>query len=204
MRLNEVFEIIIKKTGMPISQSAIAKGLSVTRQTINNRIRSNSEVTVSEIRKLEEYFSISILQRETVQEEFVAVDYYPEVFVSCGNGTVSFSDEKILVRLPKSLFFNYSPNKEYSVIHAKGDSMLPFITNDDKLIVEHWDNSQIEDNKIYVFCYRSEFYVKRLSKNVDEIIIKSDNPDYSVRTVTGEDMNELCIIGRVVGIMRNL
>ena len=90
MRLNEVFEIIIKQKGMPISQSTMAKGLGVTRQTINNRIRSNSEVTVSEIRKLEEYFNISILKHETTQEEFVAVDYYPEVFVSCGNGTLSF------------------------------------------------------------------------------------------------------------------
>lgn len=204
MRLNDVFEIIIKRTGMPINQSTLAKGLGVTRQTINNRIRNNSEVTVSEIIKLEEYFNIKILKSNILQDELVEADYYPEVFASCGNGTVAFSEEKILVRLPKSLFIHYSPNKKYSVIHAKGDSMSPFIDDGDKLIVEHWENSQIEDNKVYVFCYKSEFYVKRLSKNLDEIIIKSDNPNYSVRTVIGEDINELYIIGRIVGILRNL
>lgn len=204
MRLNEVFEIIIKQTGMPVSQSTLAKGLEVTRQTINNRIRNNSEVTVSEICKLENYFNIKILQPDYVAEELVAVDFYPEVFASCGGGTVTFSDEKVLVRLPKSLFFEYSPNKEYSVIFSKGDSMSPLIEDGDKLIIEHWDNSQISDNKVYVFCYKSEFYVKRLSKNLDEIIIKSDNPNYSVRTVSGEEMNDLHIIGRVVGIIRSL
>ncbi len=102
------------------------------------------------------------------------------------------------------MLLNYSDSKQYSMIYAKGDSMSPFIDNNDKLIVEHWENNQIIDNKIYVFCYKSEFFVKRLSKNVDEIIIKSDNPNYSIRTVKNEDINDLHIIGQVVGIVRNI
>ena len=50
--------------------------------------------------------------------------------------------------------------------------MAPTIDNGDKLIVEHWNGTQIQDNKIYVFCFNNEFFVKRLSKNLDEIIIK--------------------------------
>ena len=51
--------------------------------------------------------------------------------------------------------------------------MSPTIENHDKLIVEHWNGEQIQDNKIYVFCYNNEFFVKRLSKNIDEIIEES-------------------------------
>ena len=50
--------------------------------------------------------------------------------------------------------------------------MVPIIDNGDKLIVEHWNGNQIQDNKIYVFCFNNEFFVKRLCKNLDEIIIK--------------------------------
>ena len=47
-------------------------------------------------------------------------------------------------------------------------------------------------------------FVKRLSKNLDEVMIKSDNPDYSLRTVKGEDLNEINIIGEIIGIIRSL
>ena len=82
--------------------------------------------------------------------------------------------------------------------------MFPTINDGDKLLIEHWDNNQITDNKVYVFCYKSEIFVKRLSKNLDEIIIKSDNPNYSTRTVKGDDMNDITLIGQIVGIVREL
>ncbi|MCM1264678.1 MAG: S24 family peptidase [Candidatus Gastranaerophilales bacterium] len=204
MKIIEILEIINKKTGMPVNQSTLAKSLEVTRQTICNRVKNNSELTVSEVHKIEQYFNIKILQEHNTNSEWATIDFYPEVFASCGDGTVTFSEEKTSVQLPKAMLLNYSPSKQYSMIFAKGDSMSPFINNNDKLIVEHWENNQIIDNKIYVFCYKSEFFVKRLSKNVDEIIITSDNPNYSVRTVKGEDINDLHIIGQVVGIVRNI
>jgi phage repressor protein C with HTH and peptisase S24 domain len=46
--------------------------------------------------------------------------------------------------------------------------------------------------------------VKRLSKNLDEIIIKSDNPDYRIRTINGSTAEELILIGKIVGIIKTL
>ena len=82
--------------------------------------------------------------------------------------------------------------------------MAPTIDSGDKLIVEHWCGEQIQDNKIYVFCFNNEFYVKRLSKNLDEIIIKSDNPEYRVRTINGSTSQELKVIGKIVGAVKTL
>jgi len=90
------------------------------------------------------------------------------------------------------------------MINATGDSMAPTIDNTDRLIVEHWDGTQIQDNKIYVFCFNNEIFVKRLSKNLDEIIIKSDNSEYRVRTINGSTVNELILIGKIVGIIKSL
>ena len=82
--------------------------------------------------------------------------------------------------------------------------MTPTIDNGDKLVVEHWNGSQIQDNKIYVFCFNNEFFVKRLSKNLDEIIIKSDNSEYRTRTINGTTANELILVGKIVGIIKSL
>ena len=98
----------------------------------------------------------------------------------------------------------YSKSKLYSMINATGNSMSPTIEDGDKLIVEHWNGEQIQDNKIYVFCYNNEFFVKRLSKNIDEIIIKSDNPEYRTRTIPSKSLDELILIGKIVAAVKSL
>lgn len=207
MKVKELLDLIQKNTLRVVNQTMLADALGVTRQTISNRARSGSEVTLSELTKIGRYFNIELsllLGNDSSDMGMINIDYYPEVFASCGNGTVTFSEEKEIIELHKSVFPEYHNNKKYSMIHAKGDSMSPFINNGDKLIIEHWENNQIIDNKVYVFCYKSEIFVKRLSKNLDEIIIKSENPTYSTRIIKGEDMNEISIIGRVVSILRSI
>ena len=204
MKISEISEILRKKTGRHVNQSILAKSLDVTRQSISNRIKNESELTVSELERIEKYFGVKIMQACGEPSDIVNIDFYPEVFASCGGGTVTFSEEKFLSSLPKALIPKYSDAKKYSMIYAKGDSMFPLINDGDKLIIEHWEGSQIIDNKVYVFCYKSEFFVKRLSKNVDEIMIKSDNSEYGTRVIRGENINDLHILGLVTGIVRNI
>ena len=134
----------------------------------------------------------------------ISVDYYSDVFASCGNGSIVFSEDKIKLPLATILIEGFSKQKTYSMINASGNSMSPTIDNGDKLIVEHWQGAQIQDNKIYVFCFNNEFFVKRLSKNLDEIIIKSDNPEYRIRTINGTTANELILVGKIVGVIKAL
>jgi len=203
MNITELLNLISNKLEKPYSQSDLARGLGVTRQTIYNRTKNDSEITISELQKIEKALNISILDKSG-NDNFVQVNFYPDVFASCGNGTVVFSEEKELISLPKSLIHGYSEVKNYSMIVAKGDSMTPFINDGDRLIIEHSDNNEIFDNKIYVFCYQSEIFVKRLLKNIGELIIKSDNPNYNKKIITSKELNEVRIIGRIVGIVRNI
>lgn len=89
------------------------------------------------------------------------------------------------------------------MINASGNSMSPTIDNGDKLIVEHWNGNQIQDNKIYVFVLIMNF-CKTLIKNLDEIIIKSDNPEYRIRTINGKSAAELILIGKIVATVKQL
>ena len=61
MKLDELIKQISDKTGNIINQSALAESLGITRQTVSNRIKNESEVTVSELNRIEEYFKIKNL-----------------------------------------------------------------------------------------------------------------------------------------------
>ena len=202
MKLDELIQLISNIAGITVNQSMLADSLGITRQTISNRIKTQSEVTVSEIRRVEEFFKISIFS--SVTDDIAYIDYYTDVFAGCGNGSIVFSSEKTKLPIPISMISGYSKNKLYSMINASGNSMSPTIDNGDKLIVEHWNGNQIQDNKIYVFCFNNEFFVKRLSKNLDEIIIKSDNPEYRIRTINGKSAAELILIGKIVATVKQL
>ena len=205
MKLDELLNIIQKKTGTYVNQTTLATALGITRQTISNRIKGNSEVTISELKKFEEFFGVNLFAEEPVNDmEIVNLDYYTDVFASCGQGSILFSEEKIKLPIATALINGFSRQKKYSIINAIGNSMYPTIDAGDKLIVEHWNGAQIQDNKIYVFCFNNEFFVKRLSKNLDEIIIKSDNPEYRVRTISGATAAELTLIGKIIGIIKSV
>ena len=202
MKLDELLSILYKRVGIAVNQSMLADALGITRQTISNRIKNESEVTVSELKKVEEFFNVSMFGE--MPDDITYIDYYTDVFASCGDGSIVFSSEKNKLPISTSMINGYSKNKLYSMINATGNSMAPTIDNGDKLIVEHWSGNQIQDNKIYVFCYNGEFFVKRLSKNLDEIIIKSDNPEYRVRTIGGKSIMDLILIGKIVATIKRV
>ena len=205
MKIKDLTVLVTQKAGFPVNQSMIAEVLGVTRQTISNRIKNESQITVSELKKIEEFFNISLLiEDESKESEITEIDYYTDVFASCGDGSIIFSEDKVKLPIATMLIDNFSKQKKYSIINATGNSMSPTIDNGDKLIVEHWMGSQIQDNKIYVFCFNNEFFVKRLSKNLDEIIIKSDNPEYRIRTINGSTTEELILVGKIVGLIKSL
>ena len=157
-----------------------------------------------EIQKLDEAFNI-VSTKQNKTSDSVTLDYYPDIFGSCGNGVFELSQEKDQIIVPKKAFFEkFSPVKQYSVINARGNSMMPLFYDNDKLIVEHWNGEQIIDNKPYIFCYKDEIFIKRLAKNVDQLMIISENKDYDIRKLTGNQLKDVNIIGQIVGLMRDL
>lgn len=203
MKTSEALAEIIGFKKRNISQHEIGNALGVTKQYIGQII--NKELTIEQIKQLENYFNIDFTKVNNLKENEFTLDYYPDIFGSCGTGEFVLSPEKQQIQVPENVFFKkFSKVKKYSVINAQGDSMQPFIYSGDKLIVEHWNGEQIIDNQVYVFCYDNEIFVKRLTKNINQLVIKSDNTFYDVIKLTGDDLSKIIIVGQIVGLMRDL
>lgn len=217
--IDEIQPILQNLTKGKVTQSDIARALGTGRSNVSLRIKNQSILTVEELKKLGDFYDVNLLMNIPVKqllntpekdtseysEPHFILDYYPDVFGSCGTGEFVLSPTKEQIQVPDNVFFKkFSKVKQYSVINAYGDSMQPFIYSGDKLIVEHWNGEQIIDNQVYVFCYDNEIFVKRLTKNINQLVIKSDNTFYDVIKLTGDDLRKIIIIGQIVGLMRDL
>jgi phage repressor protein C with HTH and peptisase S24 domain len=178
--------------------------IDTTANALSNRLSNDGYLKENEIKVIEEVFSVSLLPNDNkTNDNCIDLDYFSDVWASCGNGAVVFEETSEKLSVPTSLIQNYSKSNKYSVINARGDSMQPFLQDRDKLIVEHWNGGQIIDNCIYVFRYANELFVKRLVKNITQIVIKSDNPLYEPIKITDKDQ-DFEVIGQIVGLMRDL
>lgn len=181
-------------------------GITVSGNALSNRYSNDGYLKENEIDAIQKKYSINLFGNDS-ENDFITADYYEDVFGSCGNGVLVLSENKRPISIPKECFNHFSSVKKYSVINAVGNSMEPVIYEKDKLIVEHFElGEQIRDNHIYVFCYKDEIFVKRLIKNIDEIVVKSDNqsPEYRIKFIEKENMNDVKIIGQIVGLMRRM
>ena len=204
MLIDEKIDALQNLTKRKITYDEIAAIFGVTRSAIQNRISRKSPLKEYEITKIDDFYNLTS-QNLTFDNEHYTLDYYPDIFGSCGTGKFVLSEEKQQIQVPDNVFFKkFSKVKKYSVINAYGDSMQPFIYSGDKLIVEHWNGEQIIDNQVYVFCYDNEIFVKRLTKNINQLVIKSDNTFYDTIKLTGNDLTKIIIVGQIVGLMRDL
>lgn len=222
--IKELQDCLQKYTSLNISQAEIARALGTSRSNISLRIKNKSQLTLSEARKIVTNLQINgahdilnkilaakdrlikddiIMPAEIEEkEELVDMAYYEDVYGSCGLGSFVFSESKQIIQVPKKIVLDYSGFKKYSVINASGDSMQPQIKDKDRLIVEHWNGEQITDNRVYIFRFKDQIFIKRLVLNLDQIVVKSDNKEYQTRYIEAPQADDFQIIGKIVGLMR--
>ena len=198
MQCTKLFDTLQNLTNIRPSITRIADVTEIPVKTWYARVQRNSEVPYEEIEKIEDFYGISILGGD---KNTVELDYYPDVYGSCGFGAMVYDEAPEKISVTKNLINNYSTAEKYTVINARGLSMAPLIMDMDKLIVRHFNGEQIVDNDVYVFNYKGELFIKRLVKNIDQIICISENPRFEDRPIT-PDANNFRIIGKVVGLFR--
>lgn len=71
MNISELQTEIIALTNRNISQADIAKALCVTPQTVSKRIKTDSQITMAEINKINSFFNVDLLGRNPASSEDV-------------------------------------------------------------------------------------------------------------------------------------
>ena len=178
MYIHELLELLKQDTKLnkdkKFNATKLSKILGVDKSTISSRVnKGNSEVTVSELQKVEKALNISILSN--FGENFSKITRY-DVSGSCGPGygLVGIEPEIKYLMLDNNLIYKILRSKpeDLYIIQAKGDSMEDAgIYEDDVLLIDKSKtNPQI--NGIYVFTTQNnEFvFIKRLRYRLDGVL----------------------------------
>lgn len=84
------------------------------------------------------------------------------------------------------------------IFRVHGESMSPLLCDRDRIVV---DTSKVEivSGRIYAFAYGDQLRVKRLFLKLDNsLIVHSENPAVPEETISGDDLDQVFIIGRVI------
>lgn len=145
-------------------------------------------------------------EEEEEGREYVRVPRY-EVAASAGGGAfveseqivdyLSFRSEWVRNALGVSL-------NALALINVIGDSMEPTLSDGDVVLLDTTLRG-VQDSAIYVMQLNGTLLVKRIQHRLDgSLEVMSDNSRYKPETVSGEAINQLKIIGRVVWAGRKM
>ena len=108
--------------------------------------------------------SIGIYENgDPIPEGFVAIDYYPEIKASAGNGYINLEDSSpYKMFIPTADVAKFGASPEHSkIFKVDGESMVPDLYPDQKISVDT-SAKKIYDGEIYAFTKGSELKIKIL------------------------------------------
>jgi len=137
---------------------------------------------------------------------FVLIPRY-EVAASAGGGAVIHSEQIVDYLSFKSEWIRNGlglSEKDLALINVKGDSMEPTLSNEDLILID-MRSRQVEDNAVYVLQFHGTLLVKRIQRKLDgSVVVRSDNTIYEPEVVSGEMLDTLHVVGRVVWCGRRM
>lgn len=182
--ITEIQEYLQNLTNLnKITYTEIGKGLGTGRSNVSLRAKNGSELNISEVKRLEKYFNVEILNKlnnNTDNEHFADIPIKGEVYASMGSGITVYNETqtgtyKISRELARDIGVNLN-NTE--MIFAKGDSMEPTIIGGDSLLID-LSKREVYDGSIYCVRIDGQLYAKRLQKIPPHTVaVISDNPKY--------------------------
>ncbi len=139
-------------------------------------------------------------------EGFVQVPRY-EVAASAGGGALIYSEQIVDHLSFKAEWIHNALGvsvKDLALINVTGDSMEPTLSEGDLILVD-MSYRGMKDNAIYVLQLNGSLLVKRLQHRLEGgVLVKSDNPVYDPGAVSGDAIDSLNIVGRVVWCGRRM
>ena len=197
MRIKEVHKLLQKNKNGKITQNDIACAIGTTRANVSKLFAKNSFINDEKIEKIEKYFDVNLNESSDV----LLINYYPDEIAEVKNNEIIMSEKCVKMTIPHT-FIKAEKDIKYIMCNSKDNSMSPYIIEGDYVIIEIRQEAKILNNKIHAFIYNDEFYIRRLSKNINQIIVKSDNKDFPTQYIEKDEIPNLHILGQIVYIGR--
>ena len=137
-------------------------------------------------------------------DEFVMIERF-DLSVSAGTGLEAVEGSgRDRLAFSRAWLSSHGISSDLAVlVRVRGDSMAPTIA-DGALVLVHVIENYVTREGIYAFNRQGASYIKRLvpagvsgSGRPTAIVIIADNPAYPPESVSGPQLNELRVIGRV-------
>ncbi|WP_163566207.1 XRE family transcriptional regulator [Helicobacter suis] len=185
-----------------LTQEELALKCGISLQSIKRyESEHKSNITLETLEKLAHALNTDLFFFTSTHQEVkdtVMVPYFRDIKVGTSNSPED-KDKMTFLPLSKSFLirrFGLVSTDHLGFIQAMGNSMEPRIKENDLLLFQS-DGTRYE-GAIYVVNLGGEYYIRRLSKR-PKISLISDNPVY--QPITVHNLDELAILGRVVGVL---
>lgn len=147
---------------------------------------------------------IALDDNEQPSDDYVQIKEYG-VRCAAGNGcepTYEEQTECVPATYRRSWFQRIGVNPNHCKrFVVSGDSMIPVLYNNDRILVDLSDTFPIHNNHVYAIVFRNEVRVKRLISQMNgDLIIRSDNRDSFPDEIIKHDEENVNfrVIGRVI------
>ena len=197
MRYSALLTSLQNLTNVLPKQADLCRILDCQRSAMSARMKRDSEFSLEEIMKIEDFYGVSLVDTD---KNTVEIDYI-RVCPSCGTGSIILDEPEVTpVRIGKEIIKDLWKTKaeDLKLFKASGDSMQPVIETEDILLV---DTSKTDFNNggIFVLTINNDWFVKRLRLRITgELDIISENDKYPVETLKPDTPIQINIVGRVI------
>jgi len=195
-----------------MSQLDLAKKIGMDKSVLNRIISGDRPARGGELRLLAETLEISVdyllgrTKFSNIESEFIKINTEELVnipivgTIKCGGGQIAYEDISGFSAYPTT---DIRSGKEYIALIVKGDSMIgDGINEGDIALIEK--ETEFVQGKIYaVVLNGEEATLKRVIKADGSIVLQPSNPKYQTRVISGSELEDFIMIGKLVNTKRN-
>jgi len=208
MNVGQRIAFLREKRGL--SQAALADKLNLSQSSVAMWESGQRGMKGDTLTLLADFFGVSsdYLLGRTDVTDFGLFEVNTEELVNipivgtikCGGGQIAYEDISGFSAYPTA---DIRSGKEYIALIVKGDSMIGDGINEGDIALIEKDAELIQ-NKIYaVVLDGEEATLKHVIKTDGAVVLQPSNPRCQARVLTGSELQNLYIVGRLVNTKRN-
>lgn len=179
----------LKNFDISLTNREICRIIGMAEESYSRKKKLRTDLKRNDIEKIENKFNITLTNLDAnIPKNIISLE---PLNVSCGTGVINLDID----------YMQFDTKSKYAYCLCNGDSMKPTLNNGDLLIIQLQDYID-KQNAIYAFTYEDEQYCKYLSKDLNTLIISSENKKYLDLRLVADDLSKVRVIGRVIGSIR--